>query len=136
MGHYVHLHVCFPCDSNDGVAELAKRHLLLDVITNPEALQFLNELSKRRGANPGPKGGLSIWGIVGNWTDEEAFLEQLQPFWLELLSSEIDGGPCSFEHVLVFVEHEQSEQATAFEIFLDDGLAVKKHPCPFAWMLA
>lgn len=134
MGHYVHLHVCFPCDRNDGVAQLALHHLSLETIDNREALQFLSELSRRYGPNPGAKGGLSIWGIVGNWTDEDAFVTQLESFWGELLSGKIEGGPCSFEHVLVFVEHEQSEQATAYEIYFDDRLAIKKHLCPFAWM--
>ena len=38
----------------------------------------------------------------------------------------------------MFVEHEQTERATAIEIFLADDnpetLTIKKHECPFAWM--
>lgn len=136
MGHYVHLNVCFACNTNDAVAALAKQHMPPED-GNREARWFLQALAERTGANPGPKGGLSTWGIVGNHTNEREFVETLQPFWKALLSG-VDGGPGSFEHILVFVEHEQTERATAIEIFLaDDGLktlTIKKHECPFAWM--
>ena len=79
MGHYVHLSVVFACDENDGVAEIAKRYL--DTIgENREAQWFLEDLSNRTGRNPGPKGGLSTWGIVGNYTDKDEFIETLRPF--------------------------------------------------------
>lgn len=136
MGHYVHIHICFACDRNEGVAAIAKKHLpkLGECI---EAKWFLDDLAKRTGNNPGPKGGLSMWGIVGNHTNEEEFIEVLRPFWDDLLSG-VDGGPLGFEHVLVFVEHEQTERATAFDIYCDYSddiktLTVKKHECPFSW---
>jgi len=137
MGHYVHINVCFACDKNEGVAALAEKHLP-ETEECREAKWFLEDLAKRTGNNPGPKGGLSTWGMVGNYTDEEEFVEVLRPFWKDLLS-DVDEGPCSFEHVLVFVEHEQTERATAFEIYRDDDddaetLTVKKHECPFSWM--
>lgn len=138
MGLYVHINVCFACSKNDGVAAVAKRHLI-DSLENQEARWFLEDLAGRTGKNPGPKGGLSTWGMVGNYTNGEEFVTELKPFWTELLRSEVDGGPLSFEHILVFVEREQSERATAFEIFLDESsegaeLLVKEHECPFAWM--
>jgi len=137
MGHCVHINVCFACGKNDAVAELAKKHMPPED-GNREARWFLQSLAERTGFNPGPKGGLSTWGIVGNYTDEDEFVETLRPFWKALLS-EVYGGPHSFEHILVFVEHEQTERATAIEIFLADAdsidsLTVKKHECPFAWM--
>ena len=137
MGHYVHLTVCFACDTNEGVAALAKEHMPPEDGSR-EARWFLQALAERTGNNPGPKGGLSTWGIVGNYTDKDEFVETLRPFWKALLSDP-EGGPCSFEHILIFVEHEQTERATAIEIFLDDdenkdSLIVKKHECPFAWM--
>ena len=91
MGHYVHLNVCFACDTNDAVAELAKQHMPPED-GNREARWFLQALAERTGANPGPKGGLSTWGIVGNYTDEDEFVETLRPFWKALLS-DVDGGP-------------------------------------------
>lgn len=136
MGYYVHLSVVFACDKNDGVAEIAKRHL--DTVgENREARWFLEDLSTRTGSNPGPKGGLSLWGAVGNYTNAEEFVNVLRPFWLALLADDYEGGPCGFEHVIVFTEPEQTERATAFEIFrdeADDSLTVKKHELPFAWM--
>ena len=71
MGVYTHLHVCFACDTNDGVAALARTHLARlnerplgeweDYDTrDQEAQWFLEALSDRTGPNPGPKGGLSI----------------------------------------------------------------------------
>ena len=137
MAHDVHLHVSFSCDRNDGVAELARKHLP-SVEECPEATYFLKALSERTGGNPGQKGGLSLWGIVGNYTDEDQFATILAPFWSELLSSDIDGGPLNFERIIVFAEHEQTNRATAQEIYLakrDDptSLAITKHTCPFTW---
>lgn len=136
MGHDVHIHVCFACSANDKVAALAARHLPA-VSECREATWFLEELAKRRGINPGPKGGLSLWGMVGNYTEEQQFIDILRPFWYDLLSG-VPGGPLDFERVLVFVEHEQNEQALAFEIYLEPGddlvrLAVRRHECPFSW---
>lgn len=138
MGHYVHIHVCFACDRNEGVAALAKKCLapMSDENSIREVRWFLSDLANRTGFNHGPKGGLSMWGIVGNYTDGPRFVEQLRPFWTELLA-EVEDGPFAFEHVLVFVEHEQSEQATAYEISYNEDmneLTVKEHACPFAWM--
>jgi hypothetical protein len=142
MGYYVHIHVCFACDTNEGVAALALKHKAMLSDSNDgarEAGWFLADLVKRTGHNPGPKGGLSTWGIVGNYTRGEAFVKTLMPFWLELLSGDIDGGPCSFEHILVFEEPEQTERTIAYEIFLEDRddpktLEVKRHECPFSFM--
>jgi hypothetical protein len=136
MGHYVHLNVCFACDTNDAVAKLAKKHMPPED-GNREARWFLMELAARTGTNPGPKGGLATWGIVGNHTNEDEFVETLLPFWKALLAG-VDGGPNSFEHILVFVEHEGTERPTAIEIYLEDdenqeSLTIKKHLCPFTW---
>lgn len=140
MAHCVHIHVCFACDDNDVVAALATKHrpaivAVLDDKRCFEANWFLEDLAKRTGANHGPKGGLSLWGMVGNYTSEDKFVEVLMPFWKDLLG--IDGGPCSHEHVLIFFEREQTERTTAIEIFLEDDeetIAVKEHECPFTFM--
>ena len=134
MAHDVHLHVCIPCDTNDGVAALAKKHLELIPDEHREAKWFLEDLSNRTGNNPGPKGGLSLWGMVGNYTDEDEFVSVLTPFWIELLAG-VDGGPLDHEHILVFSEHEQTEQTQAHELYIEEGnpssLIVKKHACSF-----
>lgn len=141
MGVYVHLHVCFACDQNEPVAAIAKKHLTKELEDEcREAAWFLTDLSKRTGRNPGPKGGLSMWGIIGNYTRGQDFVDALMPFWSELLSDKAnDNAPFSFEHILVFVEPEQSEQATAFEIFRAEPrgsgeILVQEHKCQFAWM--
>jgi hypothetical protein len=141
MGYYVHINVCFACHKNDGVAELAAKHRRALLEPNKagvyEACMFLDSLAKRQGYNPGPKGGLSTWGMIGNYTDGKRFVECLIPFWKELLSNIIDDGPCGFEHILVFVEPEDSA-ATAYEIFwanqwTKNELKIVKHECPFRW---
>jgi hypothetical protein len=140
MGHDVHLHVAFNANANEGVAALADKHLRLldrDARDTWEAGQFLLSLSVRTGRNPGPKGGLSLWGMVGNHTDGDRFCEVLRPFWSELLSNWIEGGPHPHERVLVFEEQEQSERAVAHEIAFDEDtgeLTITRHECPFAWM--
>ena len=154
MGFYVHLSVIFSCDSNDGVAALAARHLARlgrwteEELGKPElpglteARWFLQDLSTRTGENRGPKGGLSLWGMVGNHTKPDAFVELLRPFWLELYT--VKDGPHGHEHILVFYEFEQSEHANAIEIWRPEApddltptgeLVVRKHEClPFAWV--
>ena len=146
MGFYVHIHVCFACDNNEPVAELAKRHLpalhKLDIGDGERAaIWFLDDLARRTGSNPGPKGGLSLWGVVGNYTRGDTFVDCLRPFWGELLRNEV-GGICDGEHVLVFVEPEQSEATQAFEISLsgdyrdpDRNIEIKHHEnLPFSFM--
>jgi hypothetical protein len=134
VGHYVHIHVAMAVDKNEPVAEIAKRHV--DGCGDcREAKWFLEDLATRSGHNPGPKGGLSLWGMVGNYTDGEAFVKALEPFWLELFGTE--AGPFRFEHILVFEEREQTERTTAYEISYDENtkqLGVAKHKCPFAFM--
>lgn len=148
MAWDVHIHVCFPCNNNDGVAKLAAKHLeqikeqhgSADWWDKAEVSSwFLADLAKRSGPNPGRKGGLSLWGMVGNYTDVEGFCETLKPFWSDLLS-EINGGPLDFERVIVFEEEEQSEAATAYEIMWDDyesetrQIIIKAHKrLPFSW---
>ena len=165
MGWYVHLHVSFACDDNDSVAVLAKKHLALieaqetsdigggeiDGVWTRRAKQFLTALGERSGPNPGPKGGLSLWGMVINGNSVPDFVEVLRPFWRALLASGDDTGPMDFEHILVFYEEEQSDAAHAYEIFLDPDdkwsfderfdpwspdreLMIKHHgPLPFKW---
>jgi hypothetical protein len=122
MGFYVHLHVCFATDVNDGVAQVAARHLNQLPDDCHEARWFLEELSARSGKNPGPKGGLSLWGIVGNHTDTIRFAEVLRPFWEELLSGRVDGGPHRHERVIIMYEPEQSEATNVIEIGWDNPL--------------
>lgn len=84
-----------------------------------------------------------MWGIVGNNTDAASFVATLEQFWLDLLC--VEDGPLSHEHILVFHEPEQSEQASAIEISLEEPdepvdradakLVVTEHEdLPFAWM--
>jgi len=103
-----------------------------------EAVWFLADLSKRTGSNPGPKGGLSLWGMVGNYTDAEAFVNVLRPFWADLLAVE-GAEPFDYERIVVFEEREQSERASAYEIRLagkkNGSVSVKKiDDLGFAWM--
>lgn len=143
MAWDVHIHVCFPCRNNDGVAELARRHLNgLSISDDGEqaAKWFLEDLSERTGENKGPKGGLSLWGMVGNYTNGDSFCECLKPFWKDLLGEGHDGGPCSHERIVVFLEPEQSEAATAYQIGWDEPyederyLVIKKcDRLPFSW---
>ena len=102
----------------------------------------MQDLASRSGTNPGPKGGLSLWGVVGNYTNVNEFVDSLKPFWLDILSNEL--GPMRFERILVFEEREQEGCAYAYEIFLTENplneeivvpheLSIVKHKCPFSW---
>lgn len=153
MGWNVHIHVSFHCSRNEGVAVLARRHLELLGNENEkrQAVWFLTDLANRQGENPGPKGGLSLWGMVVNGKEApHNFVRDLEPFWRDLLSGDIDGGPCDHNRVIVLYEEEQSEAANAYEIgwedewppqwgeerpSIDDRVFCIKHhgPLPFAW---
>lgn len=137
MGYYVHLNVVFACDGNDEVAKLAQNHLeQLSQEAMNEVRWFLKDLSGRSGVNKGPKGGLSLWGIIGNYTNGEEFCETLRPFWADLLRG-VPDGPLPCEHILVFYEPEQEQRATAFEIMYhkeSDALEIVRHDnLPFCW---
>lgn len=154
MGYYVHLHVVFHCDLNDEVAALARKHLEIGTVSETEehgkreAYWYLEELSKRTGQNPGQKGGLSLWGIIGNYTNVEAFIEVLNPFWLDLLSCALEGGPSDYDVVTIFYQPEQTSTANVFVIRLAESRrALKMFPelkqslrvahhedLPFSWM--
>jgi hypothetical protein len=141
----VHIHVCFGCDENEPVAALGKefieriewhRHSDTGGIHDGarEARWFLEALAERTGGNPGPKGGLSLWGMVGNYTKADVFVDILLPFW-EALFERQPGGFLDHEHILVFEEAEQTERTIAFEIMREAGaVVVKRHDCPFAFM--
>lgn len=121
MGWYVHLHVAFACDENEKVADLASLWLERGGETlSIEAKWFLGDLSERTGANRGPKGGLSLWGIVGNYTDGWRFADSLRGFWCDILGCE--GGPHRFERIVVIEEEEGSHQARAHMVYLPGHL--------------
>lgn len=136
MSYSVHLSVVFSCNHNDEVAKIARRHLSA-AGDNREACAFLEDLAKRTGVNPGPNGGLSLWGIVGNYTDADEFVDVLRPFWRDLLSGDYVDGPGRDAHVIVFAEPEEAGRAIAFEVALDKAtgeVVADKHTLPFAWM--
>ena len=137
MGWYVHIHVAFSCDENEPVAKIAAKHLPLveDVNDGARAARwFLESLAGRTGRNPGPKGGLSLWGMVGNYTKGDDFVEALMAFWKELFKS---GTVFDFHRILVFTEQEQSEAADAWQIGYDEEtceVVVKEFSgLPFSW---
>jgi hypothetical protein len=144
MDFDVHLHVCFPCDDNTPLAGLSKRHL--DSAKHrsacSEAICFLEDLSNRTGKNKGPKGGLCLWGIVGNHSDVPQFIFDLMPFWIDLLMSGADGLPHPSEHIVIIWENEQSKKSQAVELFQDEEwlntkaiakLSIKYHELPFCF---
>lgn len=145
MGLYVHLSVVFPCDNNDGVAGLAQKHA--DAVADgapAERLYFLQDLSDRTGENFGPKGGVSTWGIVGNYTRVDEFVESLSAFWDDLLGQEGDDwrGPLPQNRAVVFYEVEQSGRANCYEIGWDDPFSPERkmrywhhEDLPFSWRM-
>lgn len=142
MAWDVHIHVCFPCDRNDDVAAIARKHLQdRGSLDREEARFFLEDLAARSGGNRSHKGGLSMWGMVGNNTNVALFCEALLPFWSDLLRGGIDspdyGGPSEFERVIVFEEREQADAATAYQIALSEDETAVKIKCfpdlPFSW---
>lgn len=144
MGWYVHIHVCFPCNDESAVVALAASHLREWVLPGDAddgvraAEWFLKALADGKGFNPGPKGTLCLWGMVGNYTNVESFCDVLRPFWSAMLLN--NAAMCPHERIIVFEEQEQSEAANAYEIKLDDkksGTAVLinvHRRLPFAWM--
>ena len=149
VANYILLSVCFPCDLNEPIAQIAQS-IPADELCDP-AQQFLRELSTRTGKNPGGKGGLCQWGIVGSGFKPLVFVQELMPFWRALLSQEgEDSSPDPASRVIVFSEKEQIDEAEAFEIgwFNDSGgwggswdaekrdrIHIRHHDLPFAWSI-
>jgi len=157
MSFDVHLSVVFNCYENDSVAKLAKEYM--EFLGIPEAPKdewpaiseydcekeigwFLTDLSRRSGKNWGPKGGVLTWGTVSNHLDAQGFVKDLDHFWFDLLTMKDERAMCSFEHIIVFYEREQSEQANCYEIYLNpnkrsnytfEDLIFKHHKLPFCW---
>lgn len=149
MAHDVHLHVSFECNDNGPLGKLALKHLATlsdDVCV--EARMFLQDLSERKGRNPGMKGGLCLWGIVGNYSNADTFITDLRRFWIELWNcehTEYECGFMPFRHIVVFEEQEQSEQAKAYCLTPVGGdkvgrydyevtdYLVTSHKLPFCW---
>lgn len=149
MGYYVRICIVFACENYGPLSELAKKHLpdleakVADEESDScrEALWFLKDMAGRKGELPGPKGGLCTWGMVGNYTQPLQFVEDLKPFFVDMLSSESSGLITHHQRIIVLYENEQSEQAHCYEIYRNDGgygprceLEVKHHDLPFCWM--
>lgn len=136
MGHYVHFSVCYSSDL-DKKAELEK---LVNRFQAPpdipiEADMLLQAILDPKNYNCGRKGELFTWGIVGNYTSAESIVQLLAPFFEEQLRREL--GPLDFDHIIIFEEHEQTEQAQCWEIYLEGNengkLVIKHHMLPFCW---
>lgn len=144
MGLYVHISVVFAYDGDDEATEIANKYLEKDWSqsgSRTEIVSFLEHLRDKHHTKFSPKGGTFYWGGIGNYTDTKEFVEDLRPFWKELLVAKCS--PMDFEHILVFTEREGMEYASAFEIWLDEDKDVPEKyelittwhsRLPFAWM--
>jgi len=126
------------------LAALAKEHLAKLPAEDPlydvtrEAHRYLEALAERTGTKLAPFGAVSLWGMVGNYTQEDVFVDTLRPFWKALLTMDPQNTPMEGEHILVFCEHEQDEPCTAHEIYLGKSgeLVVTLHDdLPFSFGL-
>ncbi|KKN81427.1 hypothetical protein LCGC14_0320400 [marine sediment metagenome] len=150
MAFDVHLSITFACDDYNEIHPTVEKHLpevrkAVEFSQHRdgavEAQRFLEDLLKRKGdGHCGHKGGLCTWGVVGNYTNTERFVDVLKPFWKDLLTGidRPDGGsPSDFEHVIVFYEKEQSERAHCYDIWVervdDQELKIVHHKLPFCW---
>ena len=142
MGFYTHISVVFSCNEKEGIITCAKDFLTKNSLDSEdgsrEAKWFVEDCATGRGYVCGPKGALYTWGLVGNYTNAEKFVEVLMPFWDQLLGKAKDCG-FDFEHINVFYEPEQSEQAQCYEIYREahdkkGAILIKHHDAlPFCW---
>ena len=120
MGYYVHLHVVIDCGESPQLAALARTHeqrlsdwASLEHYLDPDAWRLLTDLGQREAPlSPGPKGDLTLWGYVGNYTNVERFVTQLTPFFRDLFSMSRDRPA----YVSVFAQEEQTETARLVQI--------------------
>lgn len=145
IGLYTLLQVSFRAARNEPVAALAREHLARlsggpggQVVRAIKEVQwFLQDLAMRTGPNPGPKGGLCLWGIIGNSTMAEWFVDELRPFWFDLLASD-DDNTDSDDHILVFCQKDiNGPPPSVFQIGLTeagDALEISRFDdLPFSW---
>jgi hypothetical protein len=85
MADPYYLVISFRCDHNDAIAPIAQRYreqldaAIMDLEAY-EAAWFLEALAERSGDNPGPKGGMSVWGMVTNKLNAADVVHVLKPF--------------------------------------------------------
>lgn len=129
MGLYTVLQVSFRASRNEPVAALAREHLARlsggpdgrVVRAIKEVQWFLQDLANRTGPNPGSKGGLCLWGIIGNSTMAEWFVDELKPFWFDLLACE-DDNTDSDDHILVFCQKDiNGPPPSVYQIALNEA---------------
>lgn len=148
MAWYVHISTCFPAENTDESSRIAKEHLKQTHLKD-EVIWMLLAFSRGEGFFTGPKGTLFNWGIIGNYTDGETCALQIMAFLEDLREYDkhdhAETGFSEYDHALVFVEEEQSEAVTVYEIKPGDAamgleeevrvnLMVYKHEnMPFCW---
>lgn len=139
MAHEVLITVTVQWNDQDELAAIAKRyHDILSKeghYTGPENRKllecnmFLADLTTRTGMAKGPKGGVVQWGIVGNWTVGDTFVEVLKPFWEEILKETVG-------NVVVMAQDEQTPYVNCWVIRLDDDdelLTITEHQLPISF---
>jgi len=134
VGHYVHISVVMSCNNEEKLIAIAKNHIN-DPDLSFEASGYLRYIIQGKSVATGPKGSLSTWGMVGNYTSHENFVDGLVPFWSDLYKN--DDVLFKFERIIVFCEPEQSQRAECYEIRYDaqqKGVLRAFHSLPFAWM--
>src|SRR6266566_4613269 len=90
MSENILLHHYFTCVKLDGVARVAKNYLPQMLATDDAAaLQFLTDMSSQAVKI---SNGMLHWTFLSKDANPQAFVADLQPFWEDLLRSEVEGG--------------------------------------------
>lgn len=109
------------------LAPVARTHLdrLTSLQEDPfearDAKRFLKYVAEGHGVGHGPKGQMLTWGSVGNYSDIDAFVEDLCPFWFDLYAEAV---MFTFDTIVVMMQVEQRVALEIYEISLKGGFQV------------
>lgn len=148
MSKKVLVQISFRCYSDEWVSKLAyeraKELSKKDMLVLPQVLEYLTDVSLLRNMAVICKTGICLWGRLLDDVDVDLFVEQLKPFWDELLRSDaLDDGPFDSDKIIILSEKWGEAKSYAHEIFLEFaepehacvGLTVRKHENPYSWNL-
>ena len=123
MGFYVHLQVSWGGGSSVAVPQIARKHLekltCKDKETFNEAHWFFESVISGKSFFGGPKGDFWAWGVIGNYTNVEEFIELTKPFFMELYKC---GELLEHDRVIFQCEPEQNESVSIYQLSSDGNV--------------
>lgn len=112
--------VMFPCTALHVVSRVAADHLSAAKMVSapPEVVRFLAVLADRTGDCD----GMYTWATVREGLLPPQFVQTLRPFWFDLLSMGLEGGPGQLDRVWVLAQMgREAPRLTTISVQANEG---------------